>query len=96
LLPNRIMKKLCSLALLFCLTSCVGTRTTGDNFTVHAETFNLLGFQIPGDDQEAAWELVPEGATITSVQSSPSDWTSFFGVLSRIIGVSATQISGKQ
>ena len=90
------MKKLCIVAGLLSLASCAGTRTTGDRFTTHAEAFNLFGLQIPGDDQAAAWANVPEGAEITTVRSTPSDWTSVFGVLNRIFGVTVTEISGKR
>ena len=76
------------------LTSCVGTRTTDDQFTTHAEAFNIFGFQIPEDDHAAAWAEVPEGATIETVRSTPSDWTSIYGILNRILGVTTTEISG--
>ncbi len=87
------MKKLLSILLLTSVCSCAGIRTNGTESTVHAETFNLLGLQIPHDDHEKAWEMVPEGAQIRTVVSTPGDWKSIAGILSRIFGMSGTQIS---
>ena len=74
---------------------CSGIRTSGDAFTVHADSLNLIGFQIPSDDYERAKALVPAGAEVNTVTSTPSDWTSFLGVLNRILGASVTEMSGK-
>ncbi len=81
---------------LLALASCSGVRTRGDNFTAHGDSLNLLGFQIPGDDYEAALKRVPEGAQIHTVSSAPSDWDSVLGVINRIIGIGYTEISGKK
>ncbi len=86
-----------------CLTAlvtagCAGTRSANGYYTVHAESFRIIGFAIPGDDQEAAAKLQAEkypGATVTTNSSTPADWTSFWGVLNNIIGFSSTSISGQ-
>lgn len=88
------MKTISTLLLLVSLTSCVGLRETDDHFTAHAETFNLLGLQIPHNDHEAAWGEVPEGAEVETVRSAPSDWSSAVGIMNRILGFSYTEISG--
>jgi hypothetical protein len=50
--------------------------------------------EIPGEELLAAEDLVPEGATITTMYSSPDDWTSVIGILNNIIGFHGTYISG--
>lgn len=90
------MKKLCRnvcLAAPLILASCAGARSAGNHHTAHATTFHLFGISIPGDDQEAAWAQVPEGAEVTTATSSPSDWSSIIGVLTNILGFSSTQVS---
>ena len=77
------------------LSACSGMRQSGNSFTVHAESLNLVGFRIPGDDHQRASAAVPVGAQVNTVLSSPSDWTSLLGVLNRILGVSITEISGQ-
>lgn len=77
------------------MTACSGIRRSGDQFTTHAEAFNLLGLQIPEDDYMAAMKHVPAGAEIHTVGASPNDWTSVLGGLGKILGFSQTQISGK-
>jgi len=84
-----------SLLLIPLLGSCVGVRSTDDNYTVHAETFHLFGLEIPGNDHDAAWAKVPAGAEVHTVRSTPSDWTSVFGILTNILGFSSTEISWK-
>ncbi len=81
-----------ALALLVFASSCAGTRSTGDKHMAHAEAFNFFGLQLPHDDQEAAWGMVPAGADVNTVATSPRDWTSFIGALSSIIGFTATQV----
>ena len=84
-------------ALIFCaltLASCSGMRQTGNNFTVHAESFHIVGFTFPEDDKDKAHSMVPAGSNIQTVHSSPSDWTSFWGGITRILGFSGTEISG--
>ena len=89
------MKKLTALLVLASLSaSCSGLRETDDSFSAHAESFRIVGIAIPGEDNAAAMALVPEGATITTVHSTPADWTSFFGVLNNILGFSVTTVSG--
>ena len=76
------------------LTGCSGIRSTQDTFSTHAEAFRIIGMAIPADDQAAAERLVPKGATVTSVYSSPADWTSFWGGLGNIFWLHRTTISG--
>ena len=78
-------------------TGCAGTRSANGYYSVHAESFRIFGFAIPGDDQEAAAKLQAEkypGATVTTSGSTPADWTSFMGVLGNIFGLHQTVISG--
>jgi hypothetical protein len=82
-----------SLSLALLASSCSGLRTTGNTSTAHAESFNLFGLAIPGDDHEAAMNHVPAGATVHTVYSSPRDWTSVVGVLNSIFGFTATQVT---
>ncbi len=78
------------------LSGCSGMRTTDTTFSTHAENFNILYMQFPGGDtQERAMELLPDGAKIDTLYSTPHDNTSFFGVLSRIIGFEHTTINGQ-
>lgn len=78
------------------LSGCSGMRTTDTSFSTHAENFNILYLQIPGGDtQERAMALLPEGAKIDTLYSTPHDNTSFFGVFSRLIGVEHTTINGR-
>ena len=88
------MKKssIAALSLLVLASSCAGTRSTGDKNMAHAEAFNFFGLQFPHDDQEAAWAMVPSGADVHTVGTSPRDWTSFLGALSSIFGFTATQV----
>lgn len=91
------MKKLLPLvgALALTLTAgCAGVRDSNGTFVAHAEAFRVIGIALPGDDQQAALDQVPAGATITNVNASSADWTSFFGILGNILGVSGTQIGG--
>ena len=79
---------------LMATSGCSGMRRTGDTFVAHAESFRILGMELPKDDQQAALDQVPPGANITNVSSSAADWTSFVGVLGNIIGIHSTQIGG--
>lgn len=95
-MEKSIMKKYVVLSLLLCAVSaCSGMQKTGDTFTVHSESFNIVGFQIPGGEYAKARSMVPAGAEVHTVHANPSDWDSLLGVLNRIIGVSYTEISGK-
>ena len=90
------MKKLLLVCtLLVTVSACTGIRRSGDTFTAHAESLNLIGFQIPENDYPAAVALIPEGAQVHTVTSNPSDWTSILGVINRIIGIGYPEISGK-
>ena len=78
------------------LTGCSGLRTTETTYMAHAENFNFLFLQIPGgDSQERAMALMPQGASIDTLISTPDDMTSFLGVLNRIIGLDYTTINGR-
>ena len=93
---ENIMKKITALSVLACcLGACSGMQRTGDTFTVHAESLNLVGFQFPGGEYSKARSMVPAGADIHTVTSGPSDLTSVVGVFNRILGISYTEISGK-
>ena len=83
------------LVLVLGTSSCTGIRRSGDQFTAHAESFNILGLQIPEDDYKAAMKQVPAGADIHTVDASANDWTSVWGGFNKIIGFSGTMISGK-
>ncbi len=89
------MKKTLSVLLLASLCSCAGSRTSGNLTTVHAESFNLLGLQIPHNDYDEAVSMVPEGAEVVTVLSNPGDWKSITGVLARILGFTGTQVTYK-
>jgi len=89
----RVLALLISMSL---LAGCSGMRTTDRSFSVHAENFNLLYMQFPGGDtHERALDMLPQGAVIDTFYSTPHDNTSFFGVLSRIIGMEHTTITGR-
>ncbi|KJF95162.1 hypothetical protein UB33_13330 [Photobacterium angustum] len=78
------------------LTGCSGITHNKDVYTAHAESFNIIGFQVPGNTKERVMELIPEGATVETVQSTNSDTTSVLGVLNRIIGIDYVQVGGKK
>ncbi len=88
------MKKLSILAVLCLLSACAGVRTTNSTFVAHAESFRFFGIAIPEDDQAAAKKLVPAGAKIENVSSTPADWTSVWGGLWNILGFHFTTIGG--
>jgi len=90
----RMKKLLATITIVLLCSSCSGLRQTEGTFSTHATSFRILGFAIPGDDGQAAYGLVPEGATITTVQATPVNWTSIIGVLQNILGFSTTQIGG--
>ena len=73
---------------------CSGVRESSGTFVAHGEAFRVIGFAIPGDDQQAALDQVPAGATITNVSASAADWTSVIGVLHNILGITTTCIGG--
>lgn len=80
---------------LLVLSACSGMQKSGNTFTAHAESFNIIGFQIPGGQYEKALSMVPQGADVHTITSNPTDLTSGLGVLNRILGVSYTEVSGK-
>jgi hypothetical protein len=81
---------------LFALTACSGIRTTDEAYSAHAENFNILFMQIPGGDtQKRAMKLVPEGADVNTIASSPTDVTSLIGFINRLIGIDFTFINGE-
>ena len=80
----------------FALSACSGVRTTDNAYSAHAENLNILFMKIPGGDtQERAMKLVPEGAKVVSMSSTPDDLTSVFGVFNRFLGVDFTVIDGE-
>jgi hypothetical protein len=81
----------------FNLTACSGLRTTDQAFSAHAENFNILFMQIPGGDtQKRAMALVPQGAEVKTIASSPTDLASVIGFINRLIGIDFTFINGSQ
>ena len=83
-----------TLACALLTSSCAGLRETEDTFSTHAECVRILGIAIPEDDQLAAADQVPPGATITTVSSTPADWSSLWGILGNLFWFHSTQISG--
>ena len=69
-------------------------RTSDKAFYTHAESIRVLGYAIPGDDQARAHALVPAGATITSVHSTPADWTSVIGIIQNILWINGSEVAG--
>lgn len=69
-------------------------RKTDKTFYVHAESFRMLGYSIPDNDQKRAFELVPPGATVKTVLSDPADWSSVLGIIGNVLWIHATQVSG--
>ncbi|MEO0480238.1 MAG: tRNA modification GTPase [Planctomycetota bacterium] len=88
------ISRLFVLGMVLLATSCSGVRSTDQTFSSHGETIRLIGWAIAGDDQQAALDHVPAGATITNVSSTPADWSSIIGVLNSIIGFNSTSIGG--
>lgn len=77
------------------VSGCSGVRTTEESFMSHAENVNFLFMQIPGGDtQERAMQLMPDGADITTMISSPTDTTSAAGFINRLFGLDVTTING--
>ncbi|MBT3339867.1 MAG: hypothetical protein HOM34_07235 [Planctomycetes bacterium] len=91
---KRITTLLSLFATIILLGSCAGVQVSDDTFSAHAEALVILGFELPGDEALAAEALVPEGAIVQTVYSSPDDWTSLLGVLNNILGVHYTIIGG--
>ena len=94
--------KMASVAVIVtCFTACAGVRQTNDWFSVHAESVRVLGFSIPCDDRDAAWDKLKEEVgdvdrdSIT-VLSSASDWTSVTGVLGKVLWIRRTTITGRK
>lgn len=81
-------------AALLLTVGCSGVRESSGTFAAHGEAFRIFGFAIPGDDQQAAFDRVPAGATITNVSASPADWTSVLGILNNILSFTGTRIGG--
>ena len=81
------------LSLLLATTSCMGVRDNARGTTVNTSSFNILGYQFPHHDYDAAWAEVPQGANVVSATASNNDWTSVRGVLTRILGFSFSQVT---
>ena len=82
------------IAALLLTTSCSGVRESSGTFAAHGESLRIFGFAIPSDDQQAAFDKVPAGATITSVNASPADWTSVAGFFGNLFAFNGTSIGG--
>lgn len=89
-----MLKNFALLGTVLALSSCAGIRQTDNQFSAHAESFRIVGFSIPHDDQKAAREMVPANATITSVHSTPADWTSISGFFGNLFWFHQTTVSG--
>ena len=95
MIMERWMSRLALVIVLLAnLSACSGIRRSRDLYTVHAEAVRLFGYGFPYDDQERAQSLIPDGATVITVSSSPSDYTSITGLFGRFLGISSTEISG--
>jgi hypothetical protein len=90
----KVTKLLLATTVLAICVGCSGMRKTDHAFYTHAESFRVLGYSIPGDDQARARVLVPGDAEITSVRSTPADWTSLLGILGNILWIHQTEIGG--
>jgi len=90
------MKTTAFLLSLLLIPACSGLQANDGVFSAHAESLVILGMEIPGDDFAAAHEELAEipNAKITSVYSSPDDWTSLVGIISNILGIHFTTIGG--
>ncbi|NRB66270.1 MAG: hypothetical protein HRU48_02710 [Vibrio sp.] len=90
------MKKLLCILGVMSLAGCSGITHNDEVYTAHAESFNIVGLQIPGNTQDRAMELVPEGATVETIQATDSDTDSVLGIINRIIGIDYVQVAGKK
>ena len=90
------MKKLLVILGIVSLAGCSGISHNDEVYTAHAESFNIVGFQVPGNTQDRAMELVPEGATVETIRSTNSDTSSVLGIINRIIGIDYVQVGGKK
>ena len=90
----KVIKLLLTASVTAICVGCSGMRKTDHAFHTHAESFRVLGYSIPGDDQARARELVPADAQIVSVRSTPADWTSLFGIIGNILWIHETEIGG--
>lgn len=90
------MKKLLSVLGVISLAGCSGITHNDEVYTAHAESFNIVGLQIPGNTQDRVMDLVPEGATVETIQSTNSDTDSALGIFNRIIGIDYVQVGGKK
>lgn len=82
------------LSIMVVCSGCSGIRKSDNAFYTHAESFRVLGYSIPGDDQARARMLVPADAQIVSVRSTPADWTSVIGIIGNILWIHETEIGG--
>jgi len=92
-MKNKVLACL-GIAALLLTTGCSGVRESQNTFVAHGESLRIFGFAIPEDDQQAALNRVPAGATITSVGASAADWTSFVGFFGNLFGFHGTSIGG--
>ncbi|WCP80873.1 hypothetical protein PQE20_02260 [Vibrio harveyi] len=90
------MKMLLCVLGIISLAGCSGITHNDEIYTAHAESFNIVGFQVPGNTQDRAMKLVPEGATVETVRSTNSDTSSAMGIINRIFGIDYVQVGGKK
>ncbi|MGC9403516.1 MULTISPECIES: hypothetical protein [Vibrio] len=90
------MKKLLCILGVMSLAGCSGITHNDEVYTAHAESFNIVGLQIPGNTQDRAMDLVPEGATVETIRATDSDTDSALGIINRIIGIDYVQVGGKK
>lgn len=84
---------LCLLGL--ALAGCSGMSQNKEQFTTHAESFNVLFLQIPGNTMERAHDLVPEDGEIKTITQTPRDTTSLVGVVNRLFGFEHVRLGGE-
>ena len=92
-MKRKVLGAFSALALLVAV-GCSGMRESNGTVVAHGESFRIIGFAIPTDDQQGALDRMPAGSTITNVSASAADWTSFWGFFGNLFGFHGTQIGG--
>ncbi|MFC1522978.1 hypothetical protein ACFL6Y_11275 [Elusimicrobiota bacterium] len=77
------------------LAGCAELHQHNGKFSATGVSANLFFYQIPKDPMMLADEQVPDGATVTNVNSSPNEWKTVYGFLHRFLGISWAQIGGE-
>lgn len=86
--------RLFAIASLFLLAGCAEVHRRDGRFTASAYSANILFFQIPKDPMDTVSKKVPEGAKVTNVSDTPSDWRTIPGFFNRLLGFGWAQIGG--